>query len=35
MKHRLSPYWLLAAAVALMILRAYLRVHLYPDGLPG
>jgi hypothetical protein len=31
MKHRLSPYWLLAAAVAVMILR----VHLYPDSLPG
>jgi hypothetical protein len=31
MKHRLSPYWLLAAAVGLLILRAYLRA----DSLPG
>jgi hypothetical protein len=35
MKHRLSPYWLLAAAAALLILRAYLRASLYPDSLPG
>jgi hypothetical protein len=35
MKHRLSPYWPLAAAVTLLILRAYLRARLYPDSLPG
>jgi hypothetical protein len=30
-EHRLSPYWLLVAAVALLILRAYLRA----DSLPS